>query len=188
MENTGARALPGILANLKERYDQEKLVEAVRLVIKLFENIVNNPTEEKYRSVKKSNVTLQSKVFCFSGIERIFTELGFTQDGEFYRIGNQSIMPIRDAVIILRAQEVSLQTRRVENEAANKRIAELQAERNHQEEHKKKLLEQMKQDRAEKKQFLKDHPVTDSKANKLNFGSKLITQQELNPNCNQPSG
>lgn len=188
MQNHGVKALPEIFSGLRAKYDAERLAEAVRLLIKLFENIENNPVEVKYRSVKRTNPTLQSKVFCFSGIERVFQELGFIEDGEFFRFNQQSIQPISQALILLRAQEVQLQVHQPQNEEARKRLAEVESEMRRQEEAKRKLIEQMKQDRADKKAYFKDHPAQDSVAKKINFGSKLITQQELNPNCNQPSG
>ena len=188
MENTGVKALPGIFAELKGKYDADRLADAVRLIIKLFENIAAHPVDVKYRSVKKTNATLMSKVFCFSGIERVFRELGFVEDGEFFRFNLQDILPINQGLILLRAQEVSMHSGGADNEATRKRLAEVDSEIRKKEEEKRKLIEQMKNDRADKKQYLKDHPAQDSKGNKLNFGSKLITQGELNPNMNQKGG
>lgn len=185
---SGVKALPGVFETLRGRYDQDRLVEAVRLLIKLFENIENNPVEVKFRSVKKTNATLQAKLFCFSGIEEIFRQLGFQEDPEFFRFTQQSIQPISQALILLRAQEVQLQNRHPQSDEARKRMAEVDADLKRKEEEKRKLMEQMKQDRRDKKADLELRPVQDSKANKINFGMKMITTKDLNPNCDQPGG
>jgi hypothetical protein len=184
----GVKAVPGIIEKLKAKYDRERLIDAVKLLIKLLENIENNPVEEKFRSVKKTNATLQSKLFCFSGIEQIFRELGFVEDDEFFRFTSQSIQPISQALIFLRAEEVQLQNHAPQTEEAKKRIAEIDAGYRRKEEEKQKLMEQMKRDRMDKKADLEAHPIQDSKANKLAFGAKMITSKDLNPDMDKQGG
>lgn len=185
---SGAKAIPGIIDDVRKKYDPERLADALALIIKLFENLENNPVEVKFRSVKKTNPTLMAKLFCFSGIQRLFEVLGFNEDAEFYRFTQQDITPIRHALILLRAEEVSLRTHQNEDEETKKRNAMINAELKRKDEEKRKLIESMKQDRQEKREDLKNHPVKSSKAKELKFGSKLITQQELNPNCNDTGG
>lgn len=184
----GVKAIPGIFNKLKDKYDHERLIEAVKLMIKLLENIENNPVEVKYRSVKRTNPTLQSKVFCFSGIEEVFRQLGFIEDGEFLRYTGQSLTPISQGLILLRAQEVVLQDHAPMSEAARKRNAEIEEEMRQKEEEKRKLMEQMKRDRKDKEAEFKANPIQDSKANKMCFGAKMVTSKDLNPNINARGG
>jgi hypothetical protein len=184
----GVKSLPGIFDQLKTKYDHERLIEAVRVIVKLFENIENNPVDVKYRSVKRTNATLQSKVFCFSGIENLFRELGFVEDGEFFRFTGQSITPISQALILLRAQEVVLQDHAPMSAEAQLRHDQIDAEFRLKEEEKRKLMEQMKQDRKDKEAEFKANPIKDGKANKLCFGAKMVTSKDLNPNMNQKGG
>lgn len=188
MENQGPRAVSGIIEELKKKYDNARLADAVALIIKLFENIESNPAEVKFRQAKRTNPTLQQKLFCFTGIERIFTALGFYEDGEFYRFTQQSITPISQGLILLRGQEVQLRMQHPQNEDVKKRLAEVDAEYKIKEFEKAKLLDAMKRDREEKKAYLKDHPAQSSQANKMNFGSKMVTRKDLDPTCDDKKG
>ena len=185
---TGARALPFFVEEASRIYDRQMLADGLALLIKLFENIENNPVEFKFRNVKKSNPTLVAKLFAFKGLERIFGALGFVEDGEFYRFTHQDITPIRQAVILLRAQEVGLRVPVSHDPEAAQRIAKIQEDMRKKEEEKRRIQESMKQDRQEKREDFRNHPIQSSKAKELKFGSKLITQQDMNPSCNEPSG
>lgn len=181
MEIQGPRRIPGIFEELAKKYDREKLADAAALVIKLFENIENNPVEVKYRKVKTTNPTLQSKVFCFTGINEIFTTLGFEFDGEFLTYTNQHVAAITNGLIMLRAQEVQLRS----NPTAVQNKQNVDAFMSAREEEKRKLIAAMKNDRQEKKQDLKDHPAQDSKAKKINFGANIMLAAEV---CAKPGG
>ena len=185
---TGARAMPFFIEEAGKIYDRDRLADGLALLIKLFENIENNPVEVKFRNVKKSNPTLVAKLFAFRGIERIFGALGFSEDGEFYRFTQQDITPIRQAIIILRAQEVNLRVPVSHDPEAAQRIAKIQEDMRKKEEEKRRIQESMKQDRQEKREDFRNHPIQSSKAKDLKFGSKLVTQKDINPNCNEPSG
>lgn len=180
--------MPFFIEEAGKVYDRQKLADGLALLIKLFENIENNPVEVKFRSVKKTNPTLVSKLFAFKGIERVFGALGFVEDGEFYRFTHQDITPIRQAIILLRAQEVNLRVPVSHDPEAAQRIAKIQAEMRKRDEEKRRIQESMKQDRQEKREDFKNHPIQSSKGKDLKFGSKLITQQDMNPSCNEPSG
>jgi hypothetical protein len=188
MQQSGVKALPSIVEDLKKKYDSTKLADAVALLVKLFENLENNPGDDKFRSVKKTNQTLQNKLFCFTGIERIFPALGFSEDGEFYRFNSGNITPITQALILLRAQEVSLRTHEPEGEEAKKRKAQIDADMRKQEEEKQKLLEAMKRDRCDKKEEFKNRPIQSSKATEMKFGSRMVTRKDLDPGCDDPKG
>ena len=188
MQTSNVKAIPGIVDDLKKKYDPVKLSDCLSLLIKLFENLEANPQEEKFRSIKKTNATLQAKLFCFAGIERVLQTLGFSSDGEFYRWTQSDITPIRQALILLRAGQVSVHTQQPENEEVRKRRAEIESESRKQEVEKQKLMEAMKRDRCDKKEELKNKPIQSSKANDLKFGSRMVTRKDLDPGCDDQKG
>ena len=51
---------------------------------KLVLNIVKNPSEQKFRSVKKTNKVIGQKLLSLKGIDSLITALGFVDEGESY--------------------------------------------------------------------------------------------------------
>ena len=184
----GVKAIPGIITDLKAKYDQLKLADAVAMLIKLLENIENNPDEPKYRGIKRTNATLEAKVFSFKGIEQVLISAGFVPDGEFYRFEGSNILSVSQTLILLRANEVNLRTFEPESEEARKRQKEVQEELRKDQEAKQRLVEQMKHDRQEKKDQLKKNPIQCSKATDMKFGCNMKTTKDINPGMNQKGG
>jgi hypothetical protein len=57
--------------------DKEKVESAVELLIKIVQNIVNNPHEEKFRKLKASNKAFDSKIGSVRGGNDCMAALGF---------------------------------------------------------------------------------------------------------------
>ncbi|KAF1330417.1 putative ubiquitin regulatory protein, partial [Globisporangium splendens] len=69
------------------RQDPSRAIAAAETIIKMLNNIQNNPTEEKYRKVRLSNASIQSKLVAVNGAVEILEEAGFSKiavDGEEY--------------------------------------------------------------------------------------------------------
>lgn len=69
------------LASLEEApWDQKE--GAIVLLLKLLRNIDTNPSEAKYRRLKKTNKTLTQKVFSVPGCMELLIAAGFDDEGE----------------------------------------------------------------------------------------------------------
>lgn len=173
--------------NLLQSYTHQNVGEALELLIKLLANIEANPLDVKYRKINSGNKTLAAKVFALRGIENILTSIGFTLQGEFYAFTSQSIAPVSQALIILRARHLGLSAVRTGemSTAEKERMLELQAQQRAQEEERKRLLGSMNNDKKDQKDREKDRVYKDSNANKLTFGASIMEAKNV---CTQPRG
>jgi peptide-N4-(N-acetyl-beta-glucosaminyl)asparagine amidase len=72
-----------LLEKLEEN-DREPLMTSLTICLKLLDNIINNPKEEKYKKFKKSNKKISSELLSVNGMESIFLEVGFELDNDEY--------------------------------------------------------------------------------------------------------
>jgi hypothetical protein len=162
----------------------EQLIEALKLLLRLFENIANNPLEVKYRSINKKNKTLQEKLFKISGVEQLVTLAGFQYDAEsdtyalksdadVYRI-YPILTPLRD--------QTNLNQARLESDEAYEKQVQLIAERKKfeaAEKQRKAQEDQLKNLMACDKKEAKYIKAKDSNATTTKFGAKVITGEQL---------
>jgi peptide-N4-(N-acetyl-beta-glucosaminyl)asparagine amidase len=67
-----------------ENNPKEKYLNGVAICIKLLDNIVSNPKEEKFRKFKKSNARISNELLILDGMEELILDIGFELDnGEF---------------------------------------------------------------------------------------------------------
>lgn len=59
--------------------DKEKVKVCIETLCKYIENIVSNPTEEKFRKIRMSNKAYQERVHPIEGVPEFLTAAGFTQ-------------------------------------------------------------------------------------------------------------
>ena len=63
---------------ITENEDDKFVLDGLNLVVKLFTNIVQNPKEEKYRTIKSSNKTIETKILGLKGgIDELIIATGF---------------------------------------------------------------------------------------------------------------
>lgn len=55
--------------------------EAAGILLKFANNIINNPTEEKYKKIRLSNPTVENKLLPVSGALECLFEMGFEEVG-----------------------------------------------------------------------------------------------------------
>merc|ERR1719178_619510 len=65
--------------------DWELQEKAYGILLKVLQNIVKNPNDEKFRSIKASSAALM-KVLCVPGGEAVLLAAGFSNDGEQFRL------------------------------------------------------------------------------------------------------
>lgn len=72
------------ITNKLEGSPKTTYVNSITICLKLLENIINNPKEEKFRKFKKSNAKIANELLVLDGIEELFLEVGFEiENGEF---------------------------------------------------------------------------------------------------------
>ena len=67
----------------------------------ILNNIVKNPTEEKFRKVKQTNPNFQERVGKIDLAIKVLTALGFTHDGEFLVAQNPDLSTYEKLVTFL---------------------------------------------------------------------------------------
>jgi hypothetical protein len=183
-------ALSHIQAALCGHYTDEELFQALQLLQKILQNIVKNPKEEKYRSVKKSNATLQKKLFYISEIEGFLDAIGFTRvddalvfTGDNFRLLETAASTIENQVERIRdrhltkADKEAMEKEKFLEERRKQVEAELEAKRI-QEEKLKQMME------LDKKELEKREKPKDSKANQVEFGANSKTWKDIGVNLN----
>ncbi|XP_072261167.1 UBX domain-containing protein 6 isoform X2 [Pyxicephalus adspersus] len=86
--------------------DQDKVKVGVETITKYLNNIIGNPNEEKYCSIRFSNKVFQEKVNCLDGSLDFFTAVGFEKktlplpgqdvQDEFYVLSSEAVKNLND--------------------------------------------------------------------------------------------
>jgi UBX domain-containing protein 6 len=71
------RALTSILMIFSLNKNKDKVEQCVRTIRRMFENIINNPSEEKYRRVKIESRAFQDKIKEVEGGLELLLAAGF---------------------------------------------------------------------------------------------------------------
>lgn len=127
-----------------------QLKTSIITLLRLLQNISDHPEEAKYRSVKRSNKAIQTKLLNTSGILELMNLIGFDhQDSDTLTIQNTE--NIETAMIMLQAfdSELSENLKTEEEKEHEKRQQEIRRKAQEKEEHKRRLLEGAKLDRQE---------------------------------------
>lgn len=60
-----------------ERNTKSVYINGVTILLKLLENLINFPTDEKYRKIKKSNVRIKTELLIVDGMIEFLLDVGF---------------------------------------------------------------------------------------------------------------
>ena len=93
-------ALEALKANGEEAYH-----ECVKRMQKMFSNVVNEPTYEKFRKINLANANFKSKVYSCGGAPALFALLGFSteiEDGFLVLPADAALAPLQRAMNELR--------------------------------------------------------------------------------------
>lgn len=72
--------LPGELEILSlENNDPIEYIEAIDIILRLLENIINHPRIPKYRTIKLDNPKIKSKLLSLNGMKEIMIKIGFLE-------------------------------------------------------------------------------------------------------------
>ena len=169
-----------IVEDIYNNYNGKRVLEAFKILNKLFNNIINDPEEEKFKIFKKSNINLQLKVLIIKECLDLLKVLGYTELDEERLIFKGSIKRLKYATysmtkIIFKIEEALEKQQKEEEEkkqeeirkefeAKSKKLMEEKMER-------ERLRQQCLNDRKEVAQNMKPKS---SVANDLKFGAKEV--------------
>lgn len=155
--------------------------KAVKLIEKILRNVLKNPTEAKFRKIKRS--AIDKRLSNVRGALQILAYAGFTSHGEQYVLPETSdLSSLVEVVEVLdkRAKE------RIEAEAKLRTIMESNAKKVKAKMAQKELhRKQVRAQHAQAQKELRNKVVMESKANQLQFGMKL---KKFEPPKEQPRG
>jgi len=67
-----------ILDEIVAKNDAKKTLDGLELLLRLINNVINKPTETKYRTIKTSIAKIQNTIFCLEGgISDLILAFGF---------------------------------------------------------------------------------------------------------------
>eukprot|EP00996_Jenningsia_fusiforme_P002058 NODE_2901_length_1093_cov_40.453065_g2662_i0.p1 GENE.NODE_2901_length_1093_cov_40.453065_g2662_i0~~NODE_2901_length_1093_cov_40.453065_g2662_i0.p1 ORF type:complete len:185 (-),score=42.23 NODE_2901_length_1093_cov_40.453065_g2662_i0:381-935(-) len=68
-----------------------KFLDAIETLLKLIQNLILNPKEEKFQRIRVTNPTLQQRVFALDGAYEFIVALGWEPEGEFMIMRNPDV-------------------------------------------------------------------------------------------------
>lgn len=161
-------------------YGENFVKEAFSILIKLFNNILSKPQEEKFRIFKKSNEVIKKKILVMKENLILLKEIGYVDlDNDIMTFQGNDLTPIKIAADVLNSYIDLINSRIAEKEHLEKLKQEEERKRLNEEVqqklHEKKLLErkiqeQLENDRRERAQ--REKPK-DSMGKDLSFGAKV---------------
>ena len=169
-----------IIGNIYNKYNGKYVKDAFKILNILFNNIINNPDEEKFKIFKKSNGNIKLKVLIIKECQSLIDILGYVEkDGECL-IFKGDISRLKYATYVLKKylnkiEEMLEEQKRMEEEKRQEEIMKQIEETNKrimiEKMEKQRLIEQCLNDRKE----MKDRPkAKDSVATNRKFGAKEI--------------
>lgn len=163
---------------------------ALDILMKLLSNIVGSPEVTKFRSVKKTNKTIQAKLLQCTGILELFAMLGFTplEDTLVFLGDNTENLELTVAMIEGRMEEMQqAQQAAAQRPPEEAKAAPAKTDYSKLSEEKRRLMEQFELDRRET--ALRRAPQEGSKGNQLNFGGgKKSCFKDIGVDINKKGG
>ncbi|XP_064609339.1 uncharacterized protein LOC135473419 [Liolophura sinensis] len=182
------------LTLMKEEGDGDTFSNAVETLFKIFSNAYNNPKEEKYRRLKKSNKTFHDKVWQYDGAQQFMLAVGCIEmeDSVFL----PSDVDFSSALQILQQYHRSQSHPATENHSGMS--PEQKAKSQHLEKERQKHLEQMRRMKEEKKrisdQIKADRKEIDtretkaSRARNITKGANIKRFEDIGVDLNRGGG
>eukprot|EP00756_Hemistasia_phaeocysticola_P046605 Hpha_TRINITY_DN2039_c0_g1::TRINITY_DN2039_c0_g1_i1::g.82888::m.82888 len=104
---------------------EDDFVAAVEILLKLIDNILQHPTEQKFRRIRPQNATISGKVLSVKGMKEVIEHLGWAEaeGGEALVLPDNAVAGLRTARGTL-AERHYWMTQREAREALEHRKAE----------------------------------------------------------------
>lgn len=176
-----------LLQEVYQSTDLDKFEAAMNILRKIVANIVNDPSSDKFRNVRKSNKVLSEKLFIHKNIDELLKLFDFAYDDTdgVYSYFNEDPNSLQSLLVILDGFEVQIEAERnnrnVDPEKAKERSQAVQKEMEEKQKAIQELQNRMKCDRIDKEDEMKNRPVSDSVAKERAFGAKVKHCKDILP-------
>lgn len=67
------------IRNLELTSNQTGYIESVTILLKLLDNVIREPTNEKYRTIRLENKIIKEKLLALSGMKFLLENIGFVE-------------------------------------------------------------------------------------------------------------
>ena len=180
MESNNDDPVDKIIETIYNKYNGKYVKEAFKILNMLFNNIINNPDEDKFKIFKKTNGNIQLKVLIIKECRNLIDILGYEELDEERLVFKGDIKRLKYATYVLKKHmlkidEILEEEKRKEEEKRQEEIKKQIDEANklylQQKLEKEKLLEQCKNDRKEMAQRPKPK---DSIAKNMKYGAHEV--------------
>jgi len=167
-------SVENVVQKINDAYSDNFVKESFELLLKLFGNILKNPTEEKFRVFKKSNEALKKKVLIIKENLELLKAIGYIDiDQEILAFNGNNFKNLETAKKLLEATVDNITNKELAKEDLEReqRAAEtneiIKKSMLKERENQKKIQEKLEADKLEMQQ--REKPI-DSVANQLSFG------------------
>lgn len=175
------------LDGITKKYVENKVKDALEIILKLLNNILKNPNEQKIRMFKKTNEIIKSRVLVMKEFLTLMLNIGYTDmDSDSMIFLDDDFSKIKKAIEIINNYLSKVSTKVKEkdlldvikhNEEVKKYNDEINKKFREEKENQKKILEQIQHDKEERKKMEKPK---DSISKKLNFGANVCKFEPTN--------
>ena len=169
-----------IIGNIYNKYNGKYVKDAFKILNILFNNIINNPDEDKFKIFKKSNGNIKLKVLIIKECQNLVDILGYVEKDDENLVFKGDIHRLKYATYVLKKylnkiDEMLEEQKRLEEEKRQEEIRKQIEETNKklmiEKLEKERLLQQCLNDRKEMSQRPK---AKDSVATNRKFGAKEV--------------
>lgn len=182
-----AKKAYSVLKDVFNASELDSFERAINLLRKIVTNIINKPSIDKFRNIRKGNKVLAAKLFIHPKMDELLTIVDFVFDDseETYTYFSEDTGVLTNLTVILDSFDVEIEAERnnknVDHEKVNKRRAEVDKECRDKQRELDEIQSKIKTDRIDKNKDLKNNPITDSKAKNRAFGAKVAEVKKILP-------
>jgi len=102
--------IDGIIQKIYDNYEIQTLITAFELLVKLFQNIINKPTEDKFKNFKLTNEAIKSKILVITETIDLLKLLGYEKvSDDTMTFKSSNIKPLEFTVEVLNKKVLYLE-------------------------------------------------------------------------------
>lgn len=172
-----------IISDIEAKYNEDIYYHAFNLLIKLFNNIANNPNQPVYRQFKKTNEAIKTKILVIKETIELLKEVGYVGEGKDEK-NDSEILIYKDSkvdklkkavdIMTISVKKIEEKLRQKELSKKNQELYKLNEEVNERMREDAKKKEELKRLlELDKKERATNSKAVDSKANDLKFGATV---------------
>lgn len=138
------------IEDINKQNPQNKVLQGYKILLKLLQNIHNNPSELKFRLIKTENTVIKSNLLNLKKITELILYLGYTESNNFYEYKEDKMDKIDICIGVLNQYIEKIGEKEYEKEAV-KTILNNNTEA---QQEKEKILKKLEDEKKAKEQIL----------------------------------